>query len=153
MPSANHHGYWAHRWYIYMQTEKLTFKDWKALEHSAVHVMSPSNAATEGGLRELCGWGDGKRVTAREYGMEEHQKPRPFNHSMTDAHRCYIHSSEVCLTGLKAWKQSRGKEFHGNLASWNLGIPISHTLKTCPHVSLVYGSVCSLSVLLYYEWL
>ena len=57
---------------------------------------------------------------------------------------CYIHSSEVCLVGLKAWKQSQGKEFHGNLASWNLGIPIAHILKPCPRVNLVYGSVCFL---------
>ena len=57
------------------------------------------------------------------------------------------------VTGLEAWKQSQGKEFHGNLASWNLGIPIAHMLQTYPGVSLVYGSVCSLSVLFYYKCL
>ena len=45
------------------------------------------------------------------------------------------HSSEVCMTGLKAWTQSRGKELYGHLASWNLGIPTARMLQTCPCVS------------------
>ena len=50
-------------------------------------------------------------------------------------HTCHIHSSEVCITGLKSWTQSQGKEFHGNLTSWNLGIPIARMLQTFPCVS------------------
>jgi hypothetical protein len=55
--------------------------------------------------------------------------------------------------GLEAWKQSWDKEFHGNLASWILGIPIARMLQSCPHVSLVYESVCSPSILFYYKCL
>ena len=40
----------------------------------------------------------------------------------TKAGEWSAHSSEVCLTGQEAWKHSRGKEFQGNSASWNLGI-------------------------------
>ena len=53
----------------------------------------------------------------------------------TSCHICYVHSSAVCLVGLRAWKQSRGEEFQGNFASWNLGIPIVRIHKPCPQVS------------------
>jgi hypothetical protein len=29
---------------------------------------------------------------------------------------CHTHSSGVCVTSPKAWPQSRGKTFHGNLS-------------------------------------
>jgi hypothetical protein len=35
---------------------------------------------------------------------------------------CYTHSSEDCMTGLKAWMQFQDKEFQGNSVSWNLGM-------------------------------
>lgn len=38
------------------------------------------------------------------------------NYKLLSIWRCYICSSEVCLTGLKAWKHSWSKEFHRNLA-------------------------------------
>jgi len=49
------------------------------------------------------------------------------------------------VTGLKAWAQSQGKEFHGNLASWNLGIPTAKILQICPCDS-VKGLACFLTV-------
>ena len=48
-------------------------------------------------------------------------------------------------TGLKVWKQSRGKEFQGNLASWNLGIPIARMPQICP-CNIVEGLACFLTV-------
>jgi hypothetical protein len=46
----------------------------------------------------------------------------------------------------QAWKlgSTWDKEFHGNLASFNLGIPIACILKFCPCISQVYGYVCFL---------
>jgi hypothetical protein len=46
--------------------------------------------------------------------------------------KCHTHSSKVCMTGLKAWMQPQGKEFHRNLASWNFGILIAQMVQTCP---------------------
>jgi hypothetical protein len=49
------------------------------------------------------------------------------------------------LAGLKAWKQSRAKEFQGNLDSWNLGIPIARMPRICP-CDIVEGLACFLTV-------
>jgi hypothetical protein len=49
------------------------------------------------------------------------------------------------LAGLKAWKQSQGKEFQGNLASWNLGIPIARMPQICP-CNIVEGLAYFLTV-------
>ena len=65
---------------------------------------------------------------------------------------CYNHSSAVYLVGLKPESSHEAKSFM-ETASWNLGILIAHILKTCPRTSLVFGSVCSLSVLFYYKCL
>jgi hypothetical protein len=57
---------------------------------------------------------------------------------------------------LQAWKPESSHEagsFKETFASWNVGIPIARILKPRPHVSLVYGSMCSLSVLFYYTCL
>jgi hypothetical protein len=62
-------------------------------------------------------------------------------------------NQEVLHTLREAWKHSQGKEFQGIPTSWYLGILITHILIPYPHVSLVYGSMCSLLVLFYYKCL
>jgi hypothetical protein len=54
------------------------------------------------------------------------------------------------LRSLGALKRQTVSE---KLASWNLGILITHILIPYPRVSLVYGSMCSLLVLSYYKCL
>ena len=39
----------------------------------------------------------------------------------------------TCLAGLKTWKPFWCKEFQGNSASWNLGIPIARMSQVCPY--------------------
>ena len=47
------------------------------------------------------------------------------------------------VTGLETWKQSRGKEFHGNLVSWNCGI----LYNKCSNVFALVGKwICVLSL-------
>jgi hypothetical protein len=53
------------------------------------------------------------------------------------------------ITGLETWKQYWGKEFQGNSASWNLGIPIARMPQICP-CNIVEGLACFLRV---FYWL
>ena len=56
---------------------------------------------------------------------------------------CYFFAmptpAKSACPGQMAWRQSRGKEFQGNSASWNLGILIAHLLKPYPFISMVYA--------------
>ena len=58
---------------------------------------------------------------------------------------CHVLLSWVAWYSLMRQRASR------NLSSWSLAFPLTHTLIFHSHISLVYGSTCSLSVFSYYK--
>ena len=63
--------------------------------------------------------------------------------------QCYVHSLSDPQDSPKSLEEVLRQKVHGNLFSWNHGIPYNE----CSKLVLAYGSVCFLSVLFYYRCL